>query len=483
MKNQSFALLKNPLCLLNTLIGFEVYLLSLTLLLYLMRELPSRIPIWQSQFFLSDRLDTPINLIFIPLLGIVFFLINSIQTEKLLQHKENLMAFSLSLFSVAIQIVLMLATIQIVLKSSAIYLQIPTYYLTSLVAFGLAYLLSFIFSPLTIKLAHKFSLMDDPQVRRNVHPAILHQKPTARAGTLPIFLAIIITGLIFIPLSHKIIAIYLGALIAVTTGILDDKFDLSPYLRLVLQIIAAIVVVAGGIGITYFTNPFGGLLWLNQIDLVLFGHHFYVLAIGFAIFWIIWVMNMINWSNGVDGQFPVIVSISAIIIGLLTLRLIPYDFKQLDILLMATITAGAVLGTAPFNWHKAKMFYGFGSTMLGLILASISILAGAKVATALLVLIVPTFDAVFTIFRRLQKGHSPVWGDRSHLHHRLHSLGWSHPQIACFYAFTTGVFGILALYSSGKLKLLTILAGAGLVAFLLIILRVRIKTLGEHSTS
>ena len=113
--------------------------------------------------------------------------------------------------------------------------------------------------------------------------------------------------------------------------------------------------------------------------------------------------------------------------------------------------------------------------MVGLVLASISILAGAKVATALLVLVVPTSDAVITILRRLKQGRSPVWGDRSHLHHRLHTLGWSHSKIATFYAITTGFFGFLALYSSGKYKLLTILAGAGVVSFVLVILRMRIK--------
>lgn len=479
MRNTSLQILRNPFCLLNVLLGLETYVFQLLIIYYLYRSLPARIPLWNNQFFLSDRLDTQLNILFLPLIGIIMLVLNTTLVEKLLQKREKLLAATFSFFTLASQAVLTTAVFRIVLRSSAVYLNIPSYHLIALLSFGLAFLLGFILSPISIRFAKKYSLVDDPEVRRKVHPAILHHAPIPRAGALPILIAILITGLIFVPLSGNILAIYLGAMVMVITGILDDKYDLSPYVRIILQLVAAIIVLIGGIGITYFTNPFGGLLWLNQIQFSLLGHTLYPIAILFALFWIVWVMNMVNWSNGVDGQFPCIVSIATIVIGLLSLRLIPYDEKQINVLFIAMITAGAVLGTAPFNWHPAKMFYGFGSTMLGLILASLSMLAGAKVATALLVLVVPSFDAVFTILRRVTKGKSPVWGDRAHLHHRLYNLGWTHPQISTFYAITTALFGALALYSSGKYKLLTIIAGAGLVAFLLIILRRKMKGTGE----
>ena len=100
--------------------------------------------------------------------------------------------------------------------------------------------------------------------------------------------------------------IYVGALIATLTGVLDDKYDLNPYLRIFLQLLAAVTVLVSGVGITYLTNPFGGLLWLDQFKIVLFGQQLFPLALFFALTWIVWVMNMVNWSNGVDGQFPMI---------------------------------------------------------------------------------------------------------------------------------------------------------------------------------
>jgi len=261
-------------------------------------------------------------------------------------------------------------------------------------------------------------------------------------------------------------------LVATITGVLDDKYNLNPYLRLFfLMPLAVAFVVGAGIGITSFSNPFGGIIRLDIIDIqlnILGEHHIFLLADIFAFLWILWVMNMLSWSNGVDGQFPGIVIIACVVVGILALRFVSFDPSQLKLATLAFISAGATLGTLPFSWHPAKIFYGFGATMLGLILATLSILSGAKVATALLILIVPTLDALFTVLRRLQEGRSPVWADKEHLHHRLLGIGWSHQRVAVFYWVLTAAFGILALYSSGKTKLLSILAGVGLLAFLLI---------------
>src|SRR3989338_3094190 len=133
--------------------------------------------------------------------------------------------------------------------------------------------------------------------------------------------------------------------------------------------------------------------------------------------WIVWVMNMINWSKGVDGQMPGIVAVSASILGLLSLKLqISHDLSQVNLAMLAFITAGSALGLLIFNWHPAKIFPGFsGSTILGFMIAILAILSGAKLATALLVLLIPATDFAYTFVRRILQGKSPVWGDRGHL--------------------------------------------------------------------
>ncbi len=476
MTDNKIAFLKHPPTLLITLLSLEVIGLGTYFLLTNFKLLTPKIPIWYAQFFLSDRLDTPLNLFLLPIISLLILILNLVLVEKFLVRQEELLAVASAIFSLGTEVFIQLAIVRIILTSTPSQIIIPGYILKTLLAFTLAYVVGFLATPLVINLATKWKIIDDPEIRKFTHPAILHTKPIPRAGAVSIYLALLLVGLVFLNLSTKIIGIYIGATITVIIGLLDDKYDLNPYLRLFTQVLAALIVVGSGAAVMYLTNPFGGLVWLNQYTFSIGGLFSITLwADLFAWLWIIWVMNMINWSNGVDGQFPGIVSIAAIIIGLLSLRLVPYDPNQLELVILAAIIAGGVLGTLPFNWHPAKIFYGFGNTMVGLVLASIAVLSGAKVATALLVLIVPTFDAVFTILRRIKQKKSPVWGDKNHLHHRLLKLGWSHQRVALFYISTTAIFGILALYASGKYKLLSIIAAVGILAFLLVILKGQLK--------
>ena len=210
-------------------------------------------------------------------------------------------------------------------------------------------------------------------------------------------------------------------------------FDLSPYLRFLVNILCAIFVVFMGANIPFITNPFGGILFLNNI-------HLPFLQIGalpffsdlIAILWIVWVMNMLNWSKGVDGQMPGIVTISAIVIGILSLRFYPLDVTSSSAATLSFIVAGASLGFLIFNFYPAKIFPGYGATAIYLLLAVASILSGAKLATAILVMGVPMTDGLFTILRRIFSGKSPFWHDKQHLHHLLLSLGLSQRRIALF---------------------------------------------------
>ena len=129
-------------------------------------------------------------------------------------------------------------------------------------------------------------------------------------------------------------------------------------------------------------------------------------------------MNMLNWSKGVDGQMPGIVAISAIIIGILSLRFSPFGCRR-ALLRQRYLSyiAGASLGFLIFNFYPAKIFPGYGATAIYLLLAVASILSGAKLATAILVMGVPMTDGIFTILRRILSGKSPFWHDKKHLHH------------------------------------------------------------------
>jgi UDP-GlcNAc:undecaprenyl-phosphate GlcNAc-1-phosphate transferase len=268
---------------------------------------------------------------------------------------------------------------------------------------------------------------------------------------------------------------------------LDDIYDLHPLLRLGTGLIAALMVVGVGIGIPYISNPLaGGVIHLNQpqLPIFIFGklRTIWILADAFALVFIIWTMNIVNWSKGVDGQLPGYVSMAAVMIGLLSSRFID-DPTQFTSASLAFIVAGAYLGLLIWNWYPQKMMPGYGGGALaGYFLSVLAILSGAKVATTLMVLAIPTADAVFTIARRIAAGKSPFWGDRGHLHHKLLDvLGWGRRRIALFYWFSSLVMGLLSLYLSTWGKIVTIIIVTGLVFSFLVWAKIQQTKHHEHS--
>jgi UDP-GlcNAc:undecaprenyl-phosphate GlcNAc-1-phosphate transferase len=322
-----------------------------------------------------------------------------------------------------------------------------------LVAFAATALLT----PLFIVILKKAKLVDDPKRK---HPGVIHKRPIPRGGGIPLFIGAFIAGIIFMPISPTTGAIFLAAFIALATGVLDDKYDISPYLRFGVNILCAIIIVAAGISVSFITNPAGGILYLSEfkLPLQLFGLHGAILLSDIvAVLWIIWVMNMLNWSKGVDGQMPGIVAISAFFIGVLSLRFGSLDVTTQAAATLSFIIVGAALGFLIYNFHPAKIFPGYGATAIYLLLAVASILSSAKLATAILVMGVPLADGAFTIARRILTGHSPFWHDKKHLHHLLLEHGLSQRQIALFYWVISAIFGSLALILSSRGKLFAII--------------------------
>lgn len=310
-----------------------------------------------------------------------------------------------------------------------------------------SFILTVLATPLIILFAKRVNLIDDPRVRR--HPAIIHKKPIPRGGGLAILIGVLISSLLFLPLNITVLAILLGGALAVLVGTLDDKFDLSPYLRFATNLaVASFPVLLGGIRVGFITNPFGGILFFDILPL---------LPEILAIIWIVWTMNMLNWSKGVDGQMPGIAAIAALTIGILSLRFHPVSAENLITARLSFITAGAALGFLIFNFYPAKIFPGYGATILGFLLAVTSILAGSKLATAILVMGVPTIDGILTILRRVLRGRSPFLGDRGHFHHLLLRAGLGQRKIALFYWGFSAILGTIALTLSSQGKFFAIL--------------------------
>lgn len=337
---------------------------------------------------------------------------------------------------------------------------------------------SFIVTPIVIYFAKKLGIIDDPKV--NIHPKVIHTYPVPRGGGIPIFVALLVSSLIFLPLDKHLIGILLGATILVVMGTLDDKYNLNPYLRLFIGFIAAAMPIAAGIGIAFISNPLGGIINLSypQFSFSLFGsiHSIWLFSDLFALFWITFLMNVVNMgAKGVDGQLSGVATISAVTIALMSLKF-SADITQWSVIILAAITAGAYLGFLPWHIFPQKIMPGYGgSTLAGYLLAVLSILSTTKVGVLLVVLGVPLIDTGYTVIRRIASGKSPVWGDRGHLHHKLLDLGISKKQVALLYWLATALLGVLALNLNTKSKLYTMVGIAILLGGLIIWITSQIK--------
>ncbi len=321
-------------------------------------------------------------------------------------------------------------------------------------------LISLVATPVVIVIANKFRLVDDPKKR--YHPAHTHKGIIPRAGGLALFVGLLVGVLMFMPMTKLVIGMMVGSALLIFVGLLDDRRDVNPYIRLTTNVVTALLVVGAGAGIPYVTNPInGGILHLDtlRISFQFFGSHsILVWADLLAFVWILWTINIVGWSAGVDGQMPGFVTISAVALGLLSLRFASVDPSQTYVTILAFIVAGAFLGFLPWNFYPQKIMPGYGGkTLAGFLLAILGILSYGKFGTALLVLSVPMLDAFYTLLRRLGKRKSLVAADRGHLHHRLLNLGWGKRRIALFYWVVSAILGLVSLTVTSQQKLFTLL--------------------------
>lgn len=258
----------------------------------------------------------------------------------------------------------------------------------------------------------------------------------------------------FIKEKH-LAGILVASFLLVFGGALDDRWNLRPSRQIVWPLLAAFVIIASGIGITYVTNPFGGLLHLDRYAATVLWwqgipYKATFLADAFTLVWLMSMTYTTKLLDGLDGLVAGIAVIGAVIIAAVSMM---REVSQPDTAALALVVAAAFLGFLLFNFHPARIFLGEGgSTLAGFLLGTLAIASGGKIATALLVLGLPLFDAALVVFRRLRHHARPTSGDRSHLHFRLLELGFTHRQAVLFYYMTAAAFGTGTLVLRGWQK-------------------------------
>ena len=323
------------------------------------------------------------------------------------------------------------------------------------IAFLLAFITSFVVTPYTMRLAHKIGAIDIPDKRK------VHKKPIPRLGGLAIisgFIVSIIYLLIVLNIENtiqlngieqygiKLLGFFIGILILGITCFIDDSKNIPALLKLLAQLLAAIIVVMCGVKIDIIAIP------LLEKNINLSNIVSYIFTIG----WIVGITNAINLIDGLDGLSSGISLISCISL----LIIFATNGSSILSIILITALAGGIVGFLPFNFNPAKTFVGdVGSNFLGFSLAVISILGVAKTYTVLvliaplIVLGLPIFDTIFAIFRRIIKGKSLkalFKPDKGHLHHRLMAKGYTQKQaVLILYGLsaTLGMFAIILLDS------------------------------------
>lgn len=311
----------------------------------------------------------------------------------------------------------------------------------------LAFLAAIVLTPLAAAMARRFGIVDIPGGRR-IHPAV-----TPRLGGLAVIASFFLVLLIYLPRitphfrASQIPVFALASLLLLLVGLLDDRRGVAPGWQLLSHVIAALALVSVGMGIEEISNPFGGKLALDQIQLTIPGidpiHHLRLPADLITVGWVVLVVNAINWLDGLDGLATGVGGISAVTIALLSLTV---AVNQPHVALLAMILTGSLAGFLVYNFQPAKVFLGTtGSTFIGFTIATLAIISGGKVATAVLVLGFPILDALAIIVRRSVTTRAPWKADATHLHHQLLARGFSVRRTVLFIYALCAAFGGLAL--------------------------------------
>ena len=310
----------------------------------------------------------------------------------------------------------------------------------------LAAIVSFLVTPFAQRLAFLIGAVDQPDPRK------IHRAPTARTGGVAVLLGFCTPWAVLYLLDNQVVRMFqqqedtFFTLIACglamfALGFADDLLNLGPRIKILVQIVVAVVMYFGGFRISEVTNPFTAAIPLGWLSLPV------------TILWIVGITNATNLLDGMDGLVAGVAAVMA-----LSLAMINILGGNVLVALLTFSLAGAALGFLPFNFTPARIFLGdSGSLFIGMMMAGISTLSFFKAATATLVLIplllfaLPLFDTTQVVIGRLRRGQHPFSPDKNHVHHRLMRLGLNQRQAAVFLYTVTLFLGVSSIILSWRI--------------------------------
>jgi UDP-GlcNAc:undecaprenyl-phosphate/decaprenyl-phosphate GlcNAc-1-phosphate transferase len=297
----------------------------------------------------------------------------------------------------------------------------------ALLAAAVAAVVTAALTPFVGRAARRWGALDEPRDRG------LSQRMTPLLGGVAIFAGVAVAALVWLPMDESYRAIMAGATVITIVGAIDDVIDLHPALKLAGQVGATAIPVASGVRVSDFTLPF-----VHRVDLGDLGAPLTIVGI-------VLIINVVNFSDGVDGLAAGVCAIAAT-----SFAIIAFDLDKADAAVLAAIIAGAALGFLVHNFHPASVFMGdCGSNLLGYLLGAV-IVEGSLKTNALIALIgplvilaVPFLDTGFVLAKRVKYGRPVYRADRWHFHHRMANIGFSQRRTVLYlYAWMLGMAGL-----------------------------------------
>lgn len=292
---------------------------------------------------------------------------------------------------------------------------------------------SLITTALFKRIAVRINAIDRPQTGH------VHDKEMPTMGGVAIFVPFYLTLFFLLPVPFgQLLPIFIGSLIVLVTGMLDDWFDLPPTVKLLGIVLAVFVLYfMGDIALETMTFPFVGIVEFQSWDLP------------FTILWIVGFSNAMNLIDGLDG-----LASGISMIALMTMGIIGFFFltiEEVSVSVMIFVLVAAIAGFWPYNFQPASIFLGdTGALFLGYMVGVFS-LQGLKNASLIslilpvVILGIPITDTLFAIIRRKLNRQSFKMRDKHHIHHRLMSLGLSHRQTVLAIYCVSAIFSVIAM--------------------------------------
>ena len=309
---------------------------------------------------------------------------------------------------------------------------------------------TFLITPVSIRLAKKFDIVDRPHDDRRMH---MRAKP--RFGGLSIVFGSVIALVVPAYENPNIRIAILGGILMYFLGAYDDIHNIKPLQKFVGQLAISTMMYAMGIRVTFISNYFGTATDNPNANLILSNG----LAFLITVIWITGVTNAINLMDGLDG-----LAAGSSAIMMLSMAYIAYihgnSFGRMSVCVALVAIAASCIGFLPYNFSPAKTFMGDGGALyLGFMLATLSVISPLKRATfvavvvPVLALAIPIFDTLYAIIRRALRHESIMQADKEHLHHRLMAAGFGQRRSVLVIYGIVGIMGRVSVLISRELYL------------------------------